>query len=329
MRGNPVSRWLILAGLSFLVIFSLYKVLDSHWDGKSRLSLVIGVQNSKDGSPGALALFSIEPRKNSALYLILPRNLQLRVPYGYQDYIAGNVYQLGQLDRTRRGGWLLSRGFENTFGVYINGYMVGRGETLPLIVENEKNLFQVKSNLFSIFGILLNGGRFLIDFNNIDSNFSLYDRIKLWLEVRRLRGDQITFYNLADNYILEDEKRPDGSVVKNVNTDLFELTLKDSFQDSEIRKENVTLEVVNATSAERVAAGLGRIMNHLGVSVVLSTTAKTPEKEGCLLYVSQPTFRHSAVVDFIIKNFNCTVSNARFENSQTDVKIVLGEDFLK
>lgn len=329
MRGNPVSRWLILAGLSFLVIFFLYKVLDSHWDGKSRLSLVIGVQNSKDGSPGALALFSIEPRKNSALYLILPGNLQLRVPYGYQDYIAGNVYQLGQLDRTKRGGWLLSRGIENTFGVYINGYMVGRGESLPLIVENEKNLFQVKSNLFSIFGLLLNGGRFLIDFNNIDSNFSLYDRIKLWLEVRRLRGDQITFYNLADNYILEDEKRPDGSVVKNVNTDLFELTLKDSFQDSEIRKENVTLEVVNATSAERVAAGLGRIMNRLGASVILSTTAKIPEKEGCLLYVSQPPFLHSAVVNFIIKNFNCTVSNARFENSQTDVKIVLGEDFLK
>ena len=128
---------------------------------------------------------------------------------------------------------------------------------------------------------------------------------------------------------MDEAVQPDGSVIKKINIDLFDTKLGNIWEDSEIRRENVTLEVVNATEQEKVAGSFSDILNHLGATVILTSTDKTLQKEKCQIYLLNPLAGTSKVVKILQKNYNCSILNKYFDSIQSDVRIVLGEDYLK
>ena len=63
------------------------------WDGISRFTIVFqSISNSESGE-NELVIFSIEPRQHRAVYIVVPVELQLNVPYGYKTYLASQVYK--------------------------------------------------------------------------------------------------------------------------------------------------------------------------------------------------------------------------------------------
>ena len=329
MRDDRIKRWLILIFLLILFIVFFRLVSNSRWDGHSRLSLVLSVDNPDLSGLRSLVLFSIEPRTNRAVYLVVPGNTLLTVPFGYRDYLAASVYKLGQLDKIRGGGQLLAKSIENTLGILINGYLVSPNQSFPFVIDDEMNLKTLKSGKFSFYGLFWNFTSVIFSLNSLDTDFGLYDRIKLWWEVRKLRTDQIDFYDLASLQFMDEAVQADGSVIKKINTDLFDTKLGNIWEDSEIRRENVTLEIVNATEQEKVAGSFSDILNHLGATVILTSTDKTLQKEKCQIYLLNPLAGTSKVVKILQKNYNCSILNKYFDSIQSDVRIVLGEDYLK
>lgn len=319
MRDDRITRsgrWLILIFFLILLVVTLRSAKNSRWDGKSRLSLILSVDNSQPEESKPLVLFSIEPRTSRAVYLVIPGNTILTVPYGYREYLASSVYKLGQLDKIRGGGSLLVKSIENTFGVLINGYLVSPDQSFPFIIDDEKNFKKLKPGLMHML-------------NNIRTDIGLFDRLKLWWEIRKLRTDQIGYYDLNKSQFMEEVTQPDGSVIKKLNKDVFDTILNGIWEDSEVRRDNVTLEVVNATEQEKVAGDFSDILSHLGATIILTSTDKTIQKEKCLIYLLNPSFNASKVITILQKNYNCRILSKVIDGMQTDVRIILGENFLK
>lgn len=278
--------------------------------------------DSASDTRNSLAIFSIEPLSRQATYISISENTQLSVPFGYKSYKAGSIYKLGKLDKLRGGGTLLSKSIENTFGLSVHGYLIGSMK--PDLNETNKinEIGEIKSTYFLFTSVIL---------RPLETDISLFDRIKIWLAVRKIRNDQIKIIDLDKSGILEDQKLPDGISVSIVDTDLFDSLTEGLFIDSLIRRENISLGIINATSEEKIARDFSRILNHLGATVILKSTSKEDQKDKCKLFIYNPNHKSSRIVTWMIKYYQCKIdeNNIKPDNFQADVKIVLGKDFLK
>lgn len=326
MKGNRLRRVLFFL---FLLVFFFLLFRRGSYDGESRITLILGSFSGQVDDKASLAIFSIEPRKKRAIYVVIPGNTYLTVPYGYQNYRAGSIYSLGELDGKRSGGKLVSKSIENSFSLAVNGYFIGKDGLFPLITDKKETLMKVKIDYFSLtsaVGSIFNWFNIL---RTADTNLTSQDQFKLWWAIRGLRSDQITYVDMTNGTFLTDEILADKSLVKNINTDQFELNYATEFEDSRIRNENITLEVVNATEQALVALNFSRILEHLGATVVVLSSEKEKSSNACMIYLGKKELENRRIVIFLKELYKCKVGSAEFDSYQTDAKIVLGEDFLK
>lgn len=318
--------------LLFFILGSIFFafIAQSRWDGKRRFTLVVqNFENPKEAQENAkLLIFSIEPRQSRAAYIFLPPAVILDVPYGYKSYRASSVYTLGELDKARGGGKLLAKAIENTFGVIVDGYLVGQKNILPFLTGKREEMREIKRIYFSISGI----GFFISSLfspSYMKTNLSVVDRFRIWNTMRQLREDQISFLNLGDGNVLSDDILPDKTPVLEVNKDIFDAIIKDMWEDAQVRAERISLRIVNATNEEGLAARFSRILEHLGVNVVEMTTAKKQEKEGCTLFITQKSLASSAIIDKLKDSYHCQLREENNPAETADVTLVLGENFLQ
>ena len=130
-------RYYFIAVLFLLTGLVILQILGNRiWDGKSRFTILMqNISESTKADQKNLIIFSIEPAKSRAIFLLIPANTMLDLPYGYDTYPAFSIYQLGELDQNRGGGLLLSKSIETTFGVVVDGYLLSNNENylnLPL-----------------------------------------------------------------------------------------------------------------------------------------------------------------------------------------------------
>lgn len=314
------GRLLILAAIFFAAIFMVFKEIRlSKWDGQRRFTVVV------DSDP--LYLFSIEPNTNTASVVIIPSNTTLDVPFNYNKYQAKAIYSLGNLDAKRSGGKLLAKSMENTFGVFTDGFIAAKGDNKFSVPSEADKIYMLKKNNFSAVSLFTSFIR-IITGDNFTSDLSRMDLIKLWYSIHNLRSDQITIVNLAKIDILSDEKLPDGTMVKIFDKDLFDLTLQTNFQDQKIRMQNVTIDIVNAANMQNVATQFGRTLMHLGAKVVSKSTAESLNKLNCKIYFFDKRLLSSIIVSRMLNTYKCSVEETK-EAGIADLKIVLGEDFIK
>lgn len=316
----PNGRLFMLAVAFFLVaIFVVKEIKLSKWDGLRRFTIVV------DSNP--LYIFSIEPSTNTAIIVLIPPNTTLDVPYNYNGYQAKAIYSLGNLDTKRGGGKLLIKSIENTFGVFTDGFIAAKDDKKFTVPEDPDKIYQFKKNNFSSVSFLpsivkiFTGDIFLSDLSRIDL-------IRLWFSIHNLRGDQIIIVNLDKGKITRDEKLPDGTMVKIVDKDLFDLSMQTNFQDQKIRMQNITIDIVNAANKQSVAAQFSRMLMHLGAKAVAKSTADTLKDLNCNIYIFEKRLLSSIIVLRILNTYKCGVQQTN-EGGIADIKIVLGEKFIK
>lgn len=300
----------------------------SIWNGTNRVSFVLESRSDKDPGDVRLAVFSYDPKLTRAIFLIIPENTMLDVPFGYETYQASSVYKLGELDKKRGGGRLLAKSIENTFGIVLDGYYVYDVKALSKLPRNKIEVIDLKKKYFSwsgLFSSLIN----LFNDHSIDTNFSLRDKLHLWNTLRQLRLDQIAVYDLSDMQILADTELPDKSIVKIADKDLYDAFFDGYFYDSPIRSEKITIEIVNATDQERVASQFARLMEGVGANVMIKSTSDKVEDYNCRLYLNSENLKHSSIVAKLITIYKCSIgSDADKSSLHADIKVILGKGYL-
>lgn len=313
---------IIIAAAIFLgfIFFAVRATYESTWDATRRFTVVV------DADP--LLLFSIEPASHQAVLVTIPANAILDVPFGYSTYPARAVFGLGNLDPKRGGGKLLSKGIENTFGVAVDGFFAGKNESRFIFPSQKEKLLAFKKSYFSLVSVLPTLVRFQLLSKNLATNLSILDIVKLWTAIRDLRSDQIAIVNLDQSSVATDEKLPDGSIAKVIDQDTVDRLISSDFQDQLVRLQNISVEVVNATDMEKVASQFSRILQNMGANVIKKSTAIQKEKFNCKIFVARKDLISSIIIERVTKFYNCTTDTGQISN-MADIKVVLGEEFIK
>ncbi len=300
----------------------------SIWNGTNRVSFVLESWSGKDPSDVRLAVFSYDPKLTRALFLIIPENTMLDVPFGYETYQASSVYKLGELDKKRGGGRLLDKSIENTFGIVLDGFYVFNDNTFSKLPQSNTEVIELKKKYFS-WGGLFSGLINLFNHQSTDTNFSFLDKLHLWNTIRQLRLDQIAVYDLDDMHLLTDTPLPDKSIVKIADKDLYDAFFDGYFYDSSVRSEKITLEVVNATDQERVASQFARLMEGIGANVIIKSTSDKVEDYNCRLYLNAEKLKHSPIVAKLMTVYKCQIASENDNSSlHADIKVILGKGYL-
>lgn len=96
-----------------------------------------------------------------------------------------------------------------------------------------------------------------------------------------------------------------------------------AFKDSDVINEGLSIEVINATSAEGLAGRVGQIIKNTGGNVI-SVNSQEGQKTSRLL-----STRSSKTLTRISHLLGIVPAIVKDLNSQADIRIVLGEDFIK
>lgn len=226
------------------------------------------------------------------------------------------------------GGELLTKSTEATFKVAVDRYYVSDG-ILPIVALTSGEVVEIKSSLFSLSGLvsILNLTRG--DNSQVYTNLSLVEKLRLWNSIRKLRPDQINFINLLETNILDEERQPDGSLIKIIDKDILKTVIADNFQDSAVRLENVTLEVVNATSEQRLAGQFSQILTNMGANVIGKSNSRSKQSGACLYFLKDKKYKRNTIIARVAELYSCKLLENYIQDSTADIVIILGEDFLK
>jgi hypothetical protein len=306
--------------LGFFLLNTIRFLSETKWDGKRRFTIIVNTT--------PFLIFSIEPKTQRAIVFLIPENTFAEVPYGYGDYPLSSVFRLGELDKKKGGGFLLSRAVEDTFGILVDGFISYQPDVNSnLLLNNLSEIREYKKKHFSLKSI----PSILIRFfgqKHFMSNISLIDTMKLWYSIYNIRMDKITYINLKEEErYLNEEKLPDGSNFYKVDSDIFDFLLSSHFEDYDIRVENISVEVINASNKDKVATNMARILKNLGVNVLAKSTASDTLKDSCFVKLKDSKLRNSKIIDRLKRHYQCQIREDKILQD-IDIEIIFGEDFI-
>ncbi|OGG02995.1 hypothetical protein A2W14_04445 [Candidatus Gottesmanbacteria bacterium RBG_16_37_8] len=298
------------------------------WNGKTRFTVVIeNIDSNNSSSDYQMAIMSVEPNQNRGNYLTLRPNLLMDIPYGYKTYPVFSIYKLGELDKARTGAKLMKKAVETTLGIKTDRYLLFKLKDPVLIPKTIDEFKQFKRDNFSI----IKGLPFIktLISGDIATDMSLLEKLRFFLSFRNLRIDQISYLDPADSRVGISGTLPDKTQVYSLDLELFDSMTINDFQDIRVREEDFTLEVQNASGMDKIASQFSRILNHLGAHVIIVTTAAELNKNYCrIIYASQGS-RDSVIAKILERDFFCREDNTLEIQAQTDIKVIIGEGFLK
>ncbi len=323
---KPKSRkklfYLIVFLVIVLVIWGILSIFrKNQWEKIYRFTTVI--------NSNPLYVVSIEPNYHKIAILKVPADVYLAVPYGYGNYPATSVFALGLLDQKRGGGKLLAKSIENTFGIITEGYLALGKEKPDLKLDDKNDTQKIKGKFFSFVGLLTSIPEFASYLSKFETNLSPVDKFNLWNAIRSTRLVDITTLDFSNTSVFSEQKLPDGTVVKVIDSELFDAFIADKFQDQLIRSEKVSLEIINATDQDGIAALFARILRNLGANVVAKSTAEKSEDFNCLIRLSEKKTEESHIVRRLKRLYQCKVDTVLPEKNIADVQVILGNEFLK
>lgn len=326
---------LVKAIIAIIVLFILLGTIfsfikSSRWDGQRRFTIIVASQIEADkveNSP--LVLFSIEPRTNRALLLTIVPETILEVPFGYGEYKAASVFHLGELDKTGNGGYLLKKTIEETLSIAADGYVISNNLSYLSKIHTYEDVRGIKSKYFTYSSLLFKLPQIFTNYNRVKSDIAFYDQLKLVLAIASLRTDQIEFLPLTGERLVKSQILADGTEVKAINYEIVDSFLADRFQDKLIREEEVTIEVVNSTGATGEANNFTRILTHLGADVIFKSSQDRQLSSSCIILLADRSFSSSEIVKRMKLIYNCELSGTQEEVIHSDIKIILGRDFIR
>lgn len=322
-KKKSFKPFLLTLAVIFFVILAIIFIRflwNGKWDSVRRFTLVF---NSKP-----LILFSIEPKTGQSVLMTIPDNTYVEVPFDYGKYAVSSVFRLGELEQKKNGGELMEKTIEQSLGLFVDGYFSYTSQDPFIISLSDDEFSDFKKKYFTLsqlprvlFYLLLNN-------KNFDTNLSQIDLLRLWIKIKDIRIDKITYLDLKVKGILEELKLPDGTDVYEIDTDALDVVIADHFEDFSIRTESMSWKIVNAAGYSNLATNMGRLMNTLGANVLVKETASEIEKNRCRIELKISKLKKSNMVDRIWDKYRCQITENK-DLAEVDAQLILGEEFIQ
>lgn len=266
-----------------------------------------------------VVIASFEPQQKKINLVFLPSDLYLEVPR-YGLYPASSAYGLGQLAKQPQGGKLFSSSLSLAVRGPIDYYLKFNDEAFNH--PTEEKISELAKKLNSFDGLLL----FLKSFSwikkNLETNLTLFDIYRLWWSIKNVGISKVNFLSLPQSYF-EDLVLPDGQKVKMLTEQGLGEYSAAFFSDQKILNEKVSIEILNATSRQKIAEKIAKIIEASGADVVFTGNAPSTAKQTIL--EASDKVKNSVTTRRIARFLNLKVQDKKEENL-ADVTLIVGED---
>jgi len=286
---RKVFFFILLALIVFLFCWPLLK------PQKGRVNLVFISQ--------PIVVASLEPGKNLTL-LALPDNLYLEVPGGLGHYRLGSVYQLGELEEKGGGGELLVKTISNYLALFIDGYVeISTAD---------------KDHLLGQLPLLL--------FKKGKTNLERWRLFKFWWQAERLRQDKIKYISLKETKILKKEKLPDDTEILTTENFRLDELMGKYFVDSQVKKEALKIEILNAAGRPGLAKKMARLVTNLGAEVINVGNYSVQYQTSSIKY-QEKTIEKKYTLQKLEKILQVKAKREELGESRADILILVGKDY--
>ena len=287
---------LVLSILGWKVWLSWKKQV---WDVNTRITIVAAGENP--------TVYSYNPQTQKLLILKIPKNTQLATAYGYGDWMAQSLWDLGKQEKMN--GELLRLSLQKSLQIPVDAW------------TNEAGSKLFDGNPLGWFSSLWEA----IFVGKVETNLTFFDRFHVLTSLSKVRSADRYKVELDREGVLVKTKLQDGAEAYTVIPDqakVFFSILRDDLVAGESKK----VVIINATSKTGLAGQVANISSTLGARVI-GTQSQDEEKGRCKVIgeekqIGSLTARRLSAV------FNCEVIEKEPLGS-ADLEIILGEEFAK
>ncbi len=248
-----------------------------------------------------MIVFSWDGRGKTLTLLTIPADTTVTGVHGSGEYTLDALWQLGRIDLHQRA--LLAQSIEDALGLPVPWYLASKSET-----QSVKQIFSL-GNAFSYLK------------RDYDSNIPVWLFFQWSWEFSRLRPDKVVTIPLVN--ARSDVAMPDSTVAKVLDLDRTDNILSNSFEDDRLRSEALRTEVLNTTGTPTLGNRIGRLLGHMGVSVV-SVGNDTPAVPRCQLFGSEQSLG-SLTAAFIFTQYHCE-KKLETESGKADLVLKIGRE---
>jgi len=271
------------------------------WSGDGRINLVIKSQT--------VSVLSFDPHQKEVTIVDIPGQVYTEVPGGYGSWQVRAIFDLGQSENPPKGPRLLSASMNQLMGLPIDGYIKSKDKTTDQIVDDFRSPMGVKDLL-----------------GNIQTDLSPIELIRLGVGLSSVRFDKVSNLNLMDQSVFSSEEiggqqslvadplRLDSIIVKN-------------FADSQIKSEQSTIAVFNATNKPGLAAQVARVISNMGGNVIIQSSLET--REAYSYITGKDSYTKKRLSQVLCSGLNCDKIPTNSSDFRAQINLVLGEDFVK
>jgi len=246
--------------------------------------------------------------EENVLVVTLPDNALVDVPWGYGPYRMAAVWKLGELEHKPN---LFPDTISDAFSIPIQGFV---GETEPKLFDTIKFIAEFKKN-FPLTRLL---------FDSKLTNLNFLDRWLLYWRVTSASQDLLVYNAHQNARLFQDTILVDGTEVKKVLLDGLKTFLEQKFEEAEIRKQAVTVEVKNTTDISGVGQKFANIISAAGGKVITIGNDKKTVAH-CEIEVHD-TSASKLLASFLAYEYRCQ-RLASSTTSGPDIIVRVGTDF--
>ena len=288
------------------------------WKKQERVNIVI--------NSNPIVVLSLHPAEKRLYVLPIPQNTYVEVSHGYGSYRLGAVYELGSIEKKDT---LFVETVEEFLGIPIDGWITftqAQGRKTELSQEEIQNTM-LRFGTLSTF--IQSKGFTSLSSLHVMTNLTLFDRVRLWFEVRQLRSDQIRFGSLKDQMIISDLVLADGSIAFSADPSRVEVVVQELFQDEQIRKENLSVRILNGTGKPGLSQRYARFVSNLGAHVVEIGNAERSDVEKTYIITTKPKIKDAYTTERLAKLLNSSIMEEISDKGLSDIVIIIGADYWK
>ena len=171
------------------------------------------------------------------------------------------------------------------------------------------------------------------------TNLTKWDLLRLWLGFRNLRQDKINLINLGQTSASKQIDLSDGTKANKIDTERLELIMSQFFVDKKIKKEDLTVAVLNGTNHVGLANQAATLIKNIGSQVVAIGDMENGEwrsplrgipsewENGECQIKSEKKYKNSYTIRKLNYIFDCHWEGVAMVGQRADVVLILGESY--
>lgn len=282
-----IAVFLMLASIKGFVKFGLASknVAKSNWDSIS--SFVVGIGDHAS----SLFIFQKDPKR--AVILTLGKN-------GLRD--IGDEQAIKQLSVS--------------FGAPVENYIKFKNDSLEKVSDIKKYYENFTSWLTPV-SILMTGWHG----NNLDTNISRIDAIRLWWQIKSIGVNNVKFDDLSN---LGQTNFENNNKVLAANTSDLNREISKYLENSKIVKDDLQINIVNSSSQYATSILASNFIYSVGGRVG-TISGNIEEISRCNIVGASSSY----TLKYLAKLFDCDIKEPSQTASEGQITLILGNEFAK